>query len=122
MTTVQETIEVQQPVRTVYDQWTQFEDFPKFMEGVERVEQIDDAHVHWVAEIAGMRREWDAEIVRQEPDRLIAWSSTSGSRNAGEAPFEPLGPGRTQVTLGLEFAPDDAVEKAGDKLGLVSKR
>ena len=94
MTTVQDSIEVAQPVRTVYNQWTQFEDFPQFMEGVERVEQIDDTHVHWVAEIAGVRREWDAEILRQDPDRVIAWRSTSGARNDGEVVFESLGADR----------------------------
>jgi uncharacterized membrane protein len=122
MTTVQDSIEVARPVRTVYNQWTQFEDFPQFMEGVERVEQIDDTHVHWVAEIAGVRREWDAEILRQEPDRVIAWRSTSGARNDGEVLFDPIGADRTRVTLKLDFEGDDAVEKAGEKLGIVSKR
>lgn len=122
MTTVQESIEVAQPVRTVYNQWTQFEDFPQFMEGVERVEQIDDTHAHWVAEIAGVRREWDAEIVHQEPDRVVAWRSVDGPHNAGDVRFEPLSADRTRVTLKLEFEGDDVVEKAGEKLGVVSKR
>ena len=122
MATVQDTIEVQQPVRTVYNQWTQFEDFPQFMEGVEKVQQLDDTRLHWVAEIAGVKREWDAEIVRQEPDQVIAWSSTSGPTNAGEVRFQPAGADGTGITLVLEFEPEGAVEKAGDKLGLVKKR
>lgn len=122
MATVQDTIEVQQPVRTVYNQWTQFEDFPQFMEGVEKVKQLDDTRLHWIAEIAGVRREWDAQIVRQEPDRVIAWASTSGPANAGEVRFQPAGADSTGVTLVLEFEPEGAVEKAGEKLGVVQKR
>ena len=122
MSTVEKSIEVNQPVRTVYDQWTQFEEFPQFMEGVERVVQLDDTHLHWVAEIAGAKREWDAEITEQVPDQRIAWRSLGGERNAGVVTFQPNGQSSTRVTLAIDFEPDDLVEKVGDKLGFVSKR
>ena len=122
MATVEKSIEVTQPIRTVYNQWTQFEEFPQFMKGVEKVVQLDDTHLRWTAEIGGVRREWDAEIVRQEPDRLVSWRATSGEQNAGQVSFEPLAPDRTRVTLRLDFQPDDVVEKAGTALGIVQKR
>ena len=122
MSTVEKSIEVNQPVRTVYDQWTQFEEFPRFMEGVERVVQLDDTHLHWVAEIAGVKREWDAEITEQVPDQRIAWRSLVGERNAGVVSFQPNGQNSTRITLAVEYEPDDLVEKVGDKLGFVSKR
>ena len=117
----QKSIVVDRPVTTVYNQWTQFEDFPQFMEGVERVTQLDDKRLHWVAEIAGTRREWDAEIVDQEPDRRIAWRSIDGTPNGGVVTFEPEGD-RTRVNLDLDVEPQGAVEKIGDKLGFVSKQ
>ncbi len=116
-----ETITVDLPVSTVYNQWTQFEDFPKFMEGVESVTQLDDKRLHWVAEIAGTRREWDAEIVDQEPDRRISWRSLDGTPNAGTVMFEPEGSG-TRVSLDLDVEPQGVVEQIGDKLGFVSKQ
>jgi uncharacterized membrane protein len=122
MPTVEESIEVRQPVRTVYNQWTQFEDFPQFMEGVERVEQLSDTRLRWVAEIAGTRREWDAEIVDQKPDQRIAWRSISGADNAGVVTFRPTSEDSTEVTLTLDFDPEGVVEKAGEKLGFVHKR
>ncbi len=122
MSTVEKSIEVNLPVRTVYDQWTQFEEFPQFMEGVERVVQLDDTHLHWVAEIAGVKREWDAEITDQVPDQRIAWRSLGGERNAGLVSFQPNGASSTRVTLAIDFEPDDLVEQIGDKLGFVSKR
>jgi uncharacterized membrane protein len=120
--TTEKTIDVDMPVRTVYDQWTQFAEFPMFMEGVEQVTQIDDTRMHWVAEIAGARREWDAKIVQQEPDRLISWTSTEGATNAGTVSFQPLGPSSTRVTLELDFEPEGLVETIGDKLGFVGRR
>ncbi len=114
-------IVVDQPVSTVYNQWTQFEDFPQFMEGVESVTQVDDKRLHWVAEIAGTRREWDAEIVDQEPDRRISWRSLDGTPNAGTVSFEPEG-GGTRITLELDVEPQGAIEQIGDKLGFVSKQ
>ena len=122
MSRTQKSIEVDLPISTVYNQWTQFEDFPHFMEGVERVTQLDDRRLHWVAEIAGAREEWDAEIVDQEPDRRISWRSTSGTTNAGVVAFQPLGPSSTRVTLDLDVEPEGLKEKAGEKLGFVSKQ
>ena len=117
----QKSIVVDRPVTTVYNQWTQFEDFPQFMEGVERVTQLDDKRLHWVAEIAGTRREWDAEIVDQEPDRRIAWRSLDGTPNGGVVTFQPEGAG-TRVNLDLDVEPQGIVEQIGDKLGFVSKQ
>ncbi len=122
MATHEERIEVEVPVRTAYDQWTQFESFPEFMKGVKSVEQIDDRHLHWVAEIGGKREEWDAEITHQEPDSRIAWTSTSGTRNAGAVKFNPLGPSRTEITLQMMDEPSGAVEKAGDALGFTGRQ
>ena len=121
-TKVEKQILVNVPVSTVYNQWTQFEDFPQFMEGVERVTQIDDTHLHWVAEIAGAHREWSAEIFCQQPDQRVAWRSTTGVANAGEVTFEPLGADTTRVILRLDYEPDGAVEKAGEVLGLVGNQ
>ena len=122
MSTIQKSIEIDQPVTTVYNQWTQFEEFPQFMEGVEQVIQKDDAHLHWSAEIAGVRREWEAEIVAQEPDNRIAWRSLDGAGNSGIVTFQPLSAFRTQVTLQIDFEPQGVTEKAGDALGIVSRR
>jgi uncharacterized membrane protein len=122
MTRVKETIEVECPIRSVYDQWTQFEDFPRFMDGVESVQQLDDTHLHWKASIGGVRREWDAEIIEQEPDRIISWSSTDGTTNRGTVRFTPAGSGRTTVDLELDFEPEGAAEKVGDTLGIVKAR
>jgi uncharacterized membrane protein len=122
MSTVEKSIEVELPVTTVYNQWTQFEEFPQFMEGVEQVTQLDDARLHWVAEIAGARREWDAEIVEQEPDQRIAWRSIDGTGNGGVVTFQPTGAAATRVNLQMEFEPQGLAETVGDKLGFVSKQ
>jgi len=122
MATIEESVEVEVPVRTAYNQWTQFEDFPRFMEGVEQVRQLGDKKVHWVAEIAGQRREWDAEITEQVPDQRISWCSTEGATNSGVVTFHRLGDGKSKVMLQLEFEPEGALEKAGDKLGIVKAR
>lgn len=121
MSTIEKTIDVDVPIRTAYDQWTQFETFPEFMEGVESVEQLDDTHVHWKAEIAGIRREWDAEIVDQTPDQRVTWRSTDGTTNAGAVSFTDNAPG-TRVTLRLDFEPEGIVEKVGDSLNLIERR
>jgi uncharacterized membrane protein len=121
VSTIEKSIEVGVPVRTVYDQWTQFESFPRFMEGVESVRQLDDTHLHWKAEIAGVSREWDAEVVDQTPDERVTWRSTDGTTNAGTVSFAAAGPG-TRVTLRLEFEPEGIVEKAGDALNVVDRR
>jgi len=118
----QKSIRVDVPVRAAYDQWTQFETFPQFMEGVERVQQLDPAHLHWKAKIGGQAVEWDAEIVEQEPDERISWRSQGGVYNAGTVTFTPDGPGRTLVTLRLDFEPEGVLQKTGDALGFVSRR
>ena len=122
MTTIERSIEVSVPVRTAYNQWTQFEEFPRFMEGVESVRQLDDRHLHWIADISGVRREWDAEITEQHPDERVAWRSTSGTSNAGVVTFHRLDADRTKIMLQLEVDPEGFVEQAGDRLGLVSRR
>jgi len=122
MATIQESIEVDAPVRVAYDQWTQFETFPDFMDGVKEVKQLDDTHLHWVAEIGGKREEWDAEITEQVPDRRIAWRSVSGNGNAGTVAFEVVDGGRTRVTVGMEYDTTGIVEKAGSALGLDDRR
>lgn len=122
MSTIEETIEVGVPVRAAYDQWTQFEEFPRFMEGVEEVRQLDDTHLHWRASVAGDTKEWDAEITEQVPERLIAWRATGGYRNAGVVHFEPMAGDRTKIHLQLDHEPEGAVEKIGDWLGLAGRR
>jgi uncharacterized membrane protein len=122
METIEKTIEVDAPVTKVYNQWTQFEEFPQFMEGVEQVTQLDDKHLHWVAEIGGKKKEWDAEITQQIPDQRIAWRSISGATNAGVVNFRPAGSDHTVVTLKLSYDPQGVVENVGDALGLLSRR
>ena len=121
-TRVEKSIQVDVPVNQAYNQWTQFEDFPHFMGGVREVRQLDDRHLHWVAEIAGVRREWDASILEQEPDRKVAWAATSGATNAGAVRFESAGPSSTIVYLSLEYEPEGVVERVGDKLGIVERQ
>jgi uncharacterized membrane protein len=121
-TSVIKSIDVEVPVRTAYDQWTQFEEFPRFMEGVEEVRQIDDANLHWRAEIGGQDVEWTARITEQIPDQRIAWTSTSGARNAGVVTFHHLAPDRCRVTLQLDYEPQGVTEKVGDWLGVVGRR
>jgi uncharacterized membrane protein len=122
MATIEKSIEVNVPVRTAYNQWTQFEEFPQFMEGVEEVQQLDDKRLHWRASIAGKTEEWHAEIVEQTPDTVVAWRSTTGAENAGRVSFAPAGMNATRVTLRLDYDPEGIVESAGDKLGFVSRR
>jgi uncharacterized membrane protein len=122
MSTVQKSIEVKQPVSTVYNQWTQFESFPEFMEGVESIRQLDDKRVHWHAKIGGVDREWDAEITEQIPDQRISWRSVNGPDNGGTVTFEPLGSDRTRLTVQMAYEPEGMVEKAGDALGAVERR
>jgi hypothetical protein len=121
-TKVERSIQVDVPVSTAYNQWTQFEDFPHFMGGVKEVRQLDDRRLHWVAEIAGVRREWEASILEQVPDQKIAWAATAGATNAGAVRFEPSGPGSTIVYLALEYEPEGVVEQVGDKLRIVERQ
>jgi uncharacterized membrane protein len=120
METVEKSIEVDAPRSTVYNQWTQFEDFPRFMEGVQEVRQLDDKRLHWRAEIGGKVKEWDAEIFEQIPDQRIAWRSTSGAMNSGMVNFEAMGANTTRISLKLNYQPETAGEKVGDALGAVS--
>jgi uncharacterized membrane protein len=122
MGTVEKSIDVNVPVDVAYNQWTQFEDFPPFMKGVEKVNQIDDTHLHWVAEIAGQHREWDARITEQRPDERIAWAAEGEATNSGVVTFHRLEPQTTRVMLQLEYEPEGFAEKTGDILGLVSRR
>jgi uncharacterized membrane protein len=122
MSTIQESVDVAVPVSVAYNQWTQFEEFPRFMEGVESVRQIDDTHLHWRADIGGVSRDWDAEITEQHPDERVAWKATSGADNGGAVTFHRLSPDQTRVMLQLDFSPEGIVEQAGDKLGFVSRR
>ncbi|HEX5616555.1 MAG TPA: SRPBCC family protein [Acidimicrobiia bacterium] len=122
MTTIQESIDVDVPLSTAYNQWTQFEEFPRFMEGVEQVQQITDTQLHWKAEIAGVTREWDAEIVEQIPDQRVAWRSLDGSKNDGVVTFEPVDSVRTRVSMALDFEPEGFIESVGDTLGFVRRR
>jgi len=122
MSVIEESIEIDVPVRTAYNQWTQFEEFPSFMEGVESVTQVDDTHLHWVAEFGGARREWDAEVTEQHPDERVAWTSTTGTSNAGVVTFHKLSDMKTRVMLQLDVDPDGFVEQAGDKLGFIHRR
>ena len=122
MSRIVESIDVDVPVRVAYDQWTQFEEFPRFMDGVKQVRQLDDTTLEWTADINGVERSWRADIAEQEPDRVIAWRSTSGARNDGRVTFEPLDTNRTRASLELEVEPEDAVEKAGDALGFVERQ
>jgi uncharacterized membrane protein len=122
MESIEKTIEVDAPLSAVYNQWTQFEDFPQFMEGVKEVRQIDDKRLHWVAEIAGKRKEWDAEIFEQIPDSTIAWRSMSGAKNSGQVSFAPMGNNATKVCLKLNYDPEGALENMVDALGVVGRR
>ena len=122
MERIEKTFEIDCPVHTVYNQWTQFEEFPRFMEGVKETRQIDDTHLHWKVSIAGKEKEFDTEILEQVPDRRIAWRSTGGAPNAGSVQFEPLNKERTRVQLTMEYEPQTFVEKAADSLGIVSRK
>ena len=122
MQRVEKSVEVACPVRVVYNQWTQFEEFPRFMAGVKEVKQLDDTHVHWHAEIWGKDKEWDSEITEQVPDQVISWRSVSGAPNSGSVRFEPVSHDRTRVRLTMEYDPEGAVEKTGDALGVFSSR
>jgi uncharacterized membrane protein len=122
MGTIRDSVDVNVPVRTAYDQWTQFEEFPQFMEGVKSVRQLDDKTLEWTAEINGVEKSWRAEIYEQEPDRVIAWRATSGAENAGRVTFQPQGGDSTRVTLELQVEPEGPIEAAGDALGFVDRQ
>jgi uncharacterized membrane protein len=121
MATTEKSIDVNVPIRTAYNQWTQFEEFPQFMSDVERVEQLDDRHLHWKVKIAGVEREFDAEITEQRPEERIAWRTTSGIGHAGVVTFHKLDDQTTRVMFQMEMAPDTALEAIGEKAGIVSR-
>jgi uncharacterized membrane protein len=119
---IEKSIEVNVPVSTAYNQWTQFEEFPRFMEGVTEVRQLDDKRLHWRANVGGKDIEWNAEITQQTPDKRIAWRSTSGAENMGSVSFHPLGTNKTSVTLRIDYDPKGFTEKVGNALGVLSAR
>jgi uncharacterized membrane protein len=122
MSTIEQSIEVNVPLQTAYNQWTQFEDFPRFMEGVEEIRQLDDTHLHWVAEVGGQRHEWDAEVTEQKPDERVAWKNTDGKENAGVVTFHRLDEGKTRIMVQLDWLPEGIVEKVGDAIGASDRR
>ncbi|MEX5271450.1 SRPBCC family protein [Kocuria sabuli] len=121
-TKVEKNVVVDVPLSTVYNQWTQFEEFPHFMGGVKSVRQLSDDRLEWVAEIGGVRRQWEARIVEQVPDSRVSWAATEGATNAGTVMFHAAGDGRTEVHLVLEYEPEGLVEKVGDKLNVVENQ
>ena len=122
MERIKKSIEVDRPLSHVYNQWTQFEEFPKFMEGVKEVRQLDDQRLHWRAGIGGKEKEWIARIIEQIPDDRIAWQSESGEYTSGQVDFAKLGGDRTRVTLEISYDPKGFIENAGDAVGVVSRR
>jgi uncharacterized membrane protein len=122
MSTIEQSIDVNVPVHTAYNQWTQFEEFPRFMEGVEEVRQLEDRRLHWRANIGGRVEEWDAVITEQHPDERIAWKNTTGAPNAGVVTFHRLADTKTRIMLQMEYDPQGVVENLGDLLGVVSRR
>jgi uncharacterized membrane protein len=122
LTTVEEHIEADVPVSTAYNQWTQFEEFPRFMEGVDEVRQLDDTLLHWAATVAGKHAEWDAKIIEQELDRRITWESSDGKHTRGTVSFEEAGPGRSRIQVRMTYASEGLTEKVGSAIGLDRRR
>ena len=122
MATIEQSIEVEVPVRTAYNQWTQFEEFPRFMEGVIEVKQLDDTHLRWRANVGGKEKVWRARITEQTPDDRIAWRSEDGAPNAGVVTFHRISDGKTKIMLQIDYDPEGVVENVGDAVGLVSAR
>ncbi len=122
MALIEKSVEVNVPVRTAYNQWTQFEEFPKFMEGVTQVQQLDSTHLHWKAQIAGKEKEWNAVITEQRPDERIAWKSTDGAKNAGVVTFHRLSDQKSKIMLQMDYEPEGVVENLGEAIGAVSLR
>lgn len=122
MATIEKSIDVSVPADVAYDQWTQFEEFPRFMEGVESVQQTDDTHLRWKANIGGVDEEWNAEITEQIPGKRIAWTSTSGARNCGVVTFHRISDDQCRVMLQLDYEPKTVSESIGDLLGFMSRR
>ncbi|MEI5011056.1 SRPBCC family protein [Streptomyces sp. PmtA] len=119
---VEESIEVDVPVRTAYNQWTQFETFPEFMDGVERIDQLSDTLTHWTTSVDGVQRQFDAKITEQIPDERVAWTTVEGERQAGVVTFHRLADARTKIMLQMEFDPQGVAETVGDRLGFVRRQ
>lgn len=122
MSTIEKSIDVHVPVQVAYNQWTQFEEFPRFMEGIEEVKQLDEKRLHWRANVGGKEKQWDATITEQAPDQRIAWRNTTGSTNAGVVTFHHINDNTTRIMLQLEYEPEGVVENVGDIVGVVSRR
>lgn len=122
MSTIEQSIDVHVPARVAYNQWTQFEEFPRFMEGVESVTQLDDKRLHWRTNIGGVKKEWDAEITEQIPDKRIAWRNIAGTSNAGVVTFHRIDDNTTRIMLQVEYDPEGIVENVGDAVGVTSAR
>ena len=122
MATIEQSMDIDAPISTVYNQWTQFEEFPQFMDGVDEVRQIDDTHLHWVASFGGSRHEWDAEITEQLPDERVAWRNTDGKENAGVVTFHRLDDSHSKVMVQMDFVPEGIKEKLGTALGAPERR
>jgi uncharacterized membrane protein len=122
MSTITESVDVDVDVTTAYNQWTQFESFPQFMEGVEEIRQVDDRHMHWRVSVAGVKREFDATITEQHPDERVAWRSDGGPTHAGVITFHRLDADRTRVTAQMDVDPEGFVENVADKLGILNRR
>lgn len=122
MNNITESVDVAVPVRDVYNQWTQFESFPHFMEGVEEIRQLDDTHTRWTTKIAGVTREFDATITEQHPDERVAWRSDSGASHAGVITFHRLDDTHTRVTAQMDIDPEGFAENVADKVGLINNR
>jgi uncharacterized membrane protein len=122
MARIEESIEVDVPISTAYNQWTQFEEFPQFMEGIESVQQTGDTHLLWTAEIGGKKEEWRAEITEQHPDHRVAWKATDGRENAGVVTFHRIDEGKTRVMVQMDWEPDGTLEKIGATVGADSRR
>ena len=122
MESTTKSITVNAPLRTVYNQWTQFEDFPRFMQGIQSVQQIDDTTLRWTADIAGKDATWTAKITEQVPDQLVAWQSTSGRTNNGRVQFSSNAADQTTITVRMEYEPEGVIENVGDALGMVERR
>lgn len=122
MSTLMSSINLDVPVSTAYNQWTQFEEFPRFMDGIESVTQIDDVTLRWVAKIDGVEREWTSEIVEQKPDEIIAWVNHEGPNTAGSVTFEPSASGGSKIEITMKYDPDTFMEKAAETLGIIQRR
>lgn len=122
MSTITESVDVEVPIKVAYDQWTQYESFPEFMEGVERIQQIDDTHTHWVVKVAGVTREFDATITEQHPEERVAWRADDGPNHAGVVTFHRLDDDRTRVTAQMDIDPEGFVENVADKAGILDRR